>query len=218
MELSVRDAARAFDVSEPTILRWVKQDGLPAFVINGHYRFNRVDLLEWSNLRRHPMASGVEVGSGLGKNFELFREALNTGGIHYGISGTDISSVLAAAAGRLPLSPTDRAVAAEVLAEREKHGATAIGDGIAIPHPRSPLVFPVDAPVVTLCFLEQPVDFGAPDGKPVRTLFLVLTPTVRTHLSLLAELAAALHEPRFKDALARRAPSAEILTLLAGKP
>ncbi|MCR4295525.1 MAG: PTS sugar transporter subunit IIA, partial [Elusimicrobia bacterium] len=190
MDLNVRDAAKVFGVSEPTILRWVKQEGMPSFAINGRYRFNRVDLLEWSHARKHPMAAGAKRGG----NFELLIGALNAGGVHYSVAGADAASALAAAAARLPLSAADRALAAEVLVEREKHGATAIGDGIAIPHPRGPLVFPVAAPVAALCFLERPLDFGAADGKPVGTLFLLLAPGVRSHLALLAELSAALHD------------------------
>lgn len=214
MDLNVRGAAKIFGVSEPTILRWVKAEGLPSFSIDGHHRFNRVDLLEWSQARKHPMAPGA----GAGGNFELLIQALNAGGIHHAVAGADAESALAAAADRLPLSAADRALAAEALSERGNHAATAIGAGIAIPHPRSPLVFPVAAPVVALCFLERPVDFGAADGKPVRALFLLLSPAVRTHLALLAELAAALHEPAFMDAVARQAPAEELLALLKDKP
>lgn len=218
MDLNVRGAAKAFGVSEPTILRWVKQEGLPSFSINGRHRFNRVDLLEWAHARKHPLARDVETGAGRAEKFELLVQALSAGGVHQSVAGADAESAVAAAAERLPLSAADRALAAEALAERDSHRATAIGAGIAIPHPRSPLVFPVAAPVVALCFLERPVDFGAADGKPVRSLFLLLAPTVRMHLALLAELAAALHEPGFKDAVARRAPAEEILAALTGKP
>ncbi len=219
MQLSVRDAARVFGVPEPTILRWVKSDGLPAFLINGHYRFNRVDLLEWSNSRRRPMAPDAAPDAGRpGTPFALLKQALSAGGVHHGVAGADAASALAAAAERLPLSPPDRALAAQALVEREKLGSTALGDGIAIPHPRSPLIFPVSEPSAALCYLERPADFGAADGKPVGALFLLLAPTVRTHLALLAELAAALHVPRFKDAVARRASAEELLGLLEGKP
>lgn len=213
----MRDASRAFGVAEATILHWIEEEGLPSFSINGHYRFNRVDLLEWSNLRKRPMAPDPEIAADE-KKFGLLLRALNAGGVHHAVAGANAAAVLAAAAERLPLASADRALAAEVLAQREKLGTTALGDGIAIPHPRNPLVFPVEAPVAALCFPERPVDFGAADGKPVGALFLLLAPTVRTHLALLAELAAALHDPRFKDAVARRAPAGEILAILAGDP
>ena len=61
----------------------------------------------------------------------------------------------------------DREFLYQVLLAREALGSTGIGDGIAIPHVRNPIVLHLSRPTVTLCFLEQPVDFGALDGQPV---------------------------------------------------
>jgi len=89
--------------------------------------------------------------------------------------------------------------------------STAIGDGIAIPHVRNPIVLHVPQPVVTLCFLEAPVDFGALDEKPVHTLFTLISPTVKAHLHLLSRLAFALRNPDFKALIVRQAGHDEIL-------
>ncbi|KAJ8137819.1 hypothetical protein OY671_008968, partial [Metschnikowia pulcherrima] len=159
-----------------------------------------------------------EADAGREGRFESSARASSAGGVHSSVAGADAASALTAAAERSPLSAADRASAAEASSERENHGTTAIGAGVAIPHPRSPLVFPVAAPVVALCFLERPVDFGAADGKPVHSLFLSMAPTVRVHLALSAESAAASHEPAFQDAVARRAPIDEILAASPGKP
>jgi hypothetical protein len=40
-------------------------------------------------------------------------------------------------------------------------------------------VMHIPRPMVTLCFLEQPVEFGAMDGQPVHTLFTIVSPTIR---------------------------------------
>lgn len=217
MDLNMRDTAKLFRVSEPTVTRWVKDDGLPAFLINGRYRFNRVDLLEWANRRKLPVASDIAAAVRLPAGSVALEQALEAGGVHHRVPGADARSVMAAAAERLPLSTADRTLAAQVLMEREKQGSTAVGDGVAIPHARSPLVFQVERPTASLCFLERPVDFGAADGKPVHALFLLLTPTVRLHLALLSQVAAALHDPAFKEAVARQAPADDILKCLRGK-
>jgi PTS system nitrogen regulatory IIA component len=67
---------------------------------------------------------------------------------------------------------------------------------------------------VTLCFLEQPVDFGAIDGQPVTTLFTLISPTVRAHLHLLSRLGFALRDQDFKNAILRQASRDEILEAL----
>ncbi|MBI5596051.1 MAG: PTS sugar transporter subunit IIA [Elusimicrobia bacterium] len=218
MDLTAREAARAFDVAESTLLYWVKEEGLPAFLINGRYRFNRVDLLEWANHHRRPLKTPLDPGAEKLGRFALLRRALGAGGVHHAVAGGDAASALAAAADRLPLPAPDRALAGQALSEREKLGSTALGDGIAIPHPRSPLVFPVESPIVTLCFLKTPVDFHAADGLPVSALFLILAPSVRSHLALLADLAAALHDDGFKAAVSRGAPAEELLASLPGAP
>jgi PTS system nitrogen regulatory IIA component len=90
----------------------------------------------------------------------------------------------------------------QVLLAREALGTTAVGDGIAIPHVRNPILLQTMQPAaITLCFLATPVDFGALDGGPVRILFLLTSPTVKVHLHLLSRLAYALHDGPFRAAL-----------------
>jgi len=68
--------------------------------------------------------------------------------------------------------------------------------------------------MVTLCFLEKPIDFGALDGQPVHYLFTMVSPTVRSHLHLLSRLAFALRDAGFQGAIRRQGLRDEILTEL----
>jgi PTS system nitrogen regulatory IIA component len=90
-------------------------------------------------------------------------------------------------------------------------GSTGVGDGIAVPHVRNPIVPHVPRPSVTLCFLEQPVAFAALDGKPVSVLFTVISPTLRGHLYLMARLAFALLDPEFKRIVLQQSSREHIL-------
>jgi PTS system nitrogen regulatory IIA component len=83
------------------------------------------------------------------------------------------------------------------LIEREQLASTGIGNGIAIPHPRDPLSEPPEAPVITTCFLDKPVDFGAIDDQPVFVFFLLLSPTVKHHLHLLSRLSYCIRDSAF---------------------
>jgi PTS system nitrogen regulatory IIA component len=106
---------------------------------------------------------------------------------------------------------SDREAIAQLLLAREALGSTAIGDGIAIPHVRRPILLNASGPSIALCFLEQPIDFGAVDGQPVFAIFLLISPSARSHLHLLSRLSFAMHDRGLKDALARRAPRDEII-------
>lgn len=216
MQLNLRETARLFEVSESTVLRWAEKEGLPAFLINGQYRFSRIDILEWAARHRRRLAPmAAEAGPEAGAPPALARW-LEEGGVYHGLGGETPPSVMASVAERLPLSAADRLLACKVLSEREAAGSTAVGEGIAIPHPRSPLVFPVEKPFVSLCFLAKPVDFSAPDGKPVHALFVLVAPTIRGHLAMLSSVAAALHDSGFHELVRRQAKGAEILACLRG--
>jgi PTS system nitrogen regulatory IIA component len=213
MQLTVRDVAHLLSVSEKTIYRWIKGRSIPAYRINEQYRFHRAELLEWATAQRIGISADIfqEAGDSSDQAPSL-AEALLAGGIVYRLVGTNTESVLRAAveAMRLP-EEVDREQLLRVLVAREALASTGVGDGIAIPHVRNPIVLHVPRPTITLCFLERPVDFGALDGQPVDCLFTLVSPTVRAHLHLLSRLAFVLRVPAFRDVIRRQGLRNEIM-------
>jgi PTS system nitrogen regulatory IIA component len=214
MQLTVREASKFLDVSESTVTRWIKQRGLPAQHVGGQYRFNRAEVLEWA------AANQIKVSLELFNHFDAddepiptLADALAAGGIVFRLKGTGKEDALRSLVEILPLpAGIDRELLFRLFLAREASAPTAIGGGIALPHTRNPVILHVDRPMVTLCFLEQPVEFGAMDGKPVQAFFSLICPTMRSHLQMLSRISFALHDPQFKDAVMRRLSPAEILT------
>ena len=113
----------------------------------------------------------------------------------------------------LPLpEDTDTEMLLRLFQAREAAASTGIGDGIALPHVRNPIVLNVTRPSITLCFLEKPVEFGALDGQPVSVLFSMISPTTRCHLQLLTRLSFALHDAQFKEVVKRHGSAEDILS------
>jgi PTS system nitrogen regulatory IIA component len=213
MQLTVKDAAALINVSEKTIYRWVSQQAIPAYLVNTQYRFNRAELLEWATSRRIQVSADLlsEPESSRG-SLPGFVEALEAGGIFYRIGGDDKESVLRIVVEHMRLpDEVDRQFLLRVLLARELLAPTGVGEGIAVPHVRNPVVLHVARPTVTLCFLEKAVDFGALDGQPVRVVFSLLSPTTRAHLHLLSRLGFALRDPGFRSAVLREGSREEIL-------
>lgn len=212
MQLSIRDLTNLLDVDESTVADWIRQRGLPARRVGRHYRVNRSELLEWATANRvrvslllfdHLDAATDEVPS--------LHDALEAGGIHTLTGATDKDEALAALVRILPLPDgVDRDGILALLRARNGASSTAIGDGIAIPHVRNPMLLHVNRPIVTLAFLDKQVPFGH-DGRPVHVLFTVISPTNRMHLQLLSRLSFALLDPGFRDKALTHAPPAAIL-------
>jgi PTS system nitrogen regulatory IIA component len=213
VQLTVREACKYLNASESTVVRWIKQKQLPAHLVSGQYHFNRAELLEWATA--HHIKVSPELFDRLQQEVEpapSLAKALEVGGIVYQLPDTSKERALRALVEALPLPEgTDRQFLLQLFLAREASASTAIGDGVALPHVRNPIVLNVDRPMITLAFLEKPIDFGALDGKPVFVLFSLICPTTRSHLQLISRLSFALHDARFKEVVLRRGPREEIL-------
>jgi PTS system nitrogen regulatory IIA component len=97
---------------------------------------------------------------------------------------------------------------------REKLGSTGLGQGIAIPHGR---IKGLKTPIGAFVRLAAPVQFDAPDGKPVDLVFVLLVPEAANehHLQLLSELAQMFSDKSFREQLAAAADAAALHGLFA---
>lgn len=86
-------------------------------------------------------------------------------------------------AGALAEQPVDADAVLEALRVREKAQSTGLGDGIAIPHARIPGFTGMAMGLMTL---QDPVDFEALDGKPVKLIWTILVAEDEPTLALQA--------------------------------
>ena len=214
MQLGVKDAARLLDVPEKTVYLWIEEGRLPAYRVNEQFRFNRAELLEWATAQKVKVSPDIyrEVEPGL----PALWAALAAGGVHPAVRARDKAEALAAMVKLMRLPPeVDRGFLLEMFLSREAHGSTGVGEGIAMPHVRNPMVLPVEAPMVCLCYLDPAVDFGAADGRPVHALFAIVSTSIRGHLHLLSRLAFVLRQESCRTLLDRRAGEAELVDELS---
>ncbi len=229
MHLTVSDAAKLLCTAEKQVYRWIDTGELPCDWLNGNPRFSSTELLEWATARRIPFSLELfQNAEGKANKLPSLCEALRIGGVYYDVEGTDSSSVLRAVVARMPwlseeknftrsqfeASPSssiDRETLLQILIAREASGSTGVGEGIAIPHVRHPIALQGNPASLTLCFLQRPVDFSAPDGQLVHTIFSLISPHIQGHLQLLAKLSVVLQDTQFRAAVLSRAPVEKIL-------
>lgn len=83
---------------------------------------------------------------------------------------------------------------------REALASTGLGYGCAVPHAHSAAL---DKTVLAVARLKTALDFNAPDGLPVRLVFLMAGPkdSAGLHLKLLSKLARLLHDNSLRGQL-----------------
>src|SRR6202022_2453620 len=99
------------------------------------------------------------------------------------------------------------------LAERERLGSTAIGDGIAIPHGKLPKVTQI---LGTFGRHVQGVDFESLDGNPTHLFFMLVAPEDSTslHLKALARVSRLLRDGNFRENILNAPDAIELFRLI----
>lgn len=143
-------------------------------------------------------------------------ELIKRGGVYYNIGGSNPVEALNEATKTLVLPKgLDREALLTAVLEREALMPTALGHGVAIPHPRNAMLTDQGAQRVAVFFLKSPIAYNALDRKPVTVLFLILSADARSHLATLAGVSHLCQDPAFLDFLAKRPSKAELVERIA---
>ena len=146
---------------------------------------------------------------------------IERGGVHYNVPGAGPKELIANTIGLLPPIPVldPESLLREIL-DREELVSTGIGKGIALPHPRSPMLGeggePLDAspPLVALCFPAVSLDWSTPDGSRVHTVFLIVSLTAKQHLDVLSKINFLCQQEKFYSLIKARSSKEDIIAAI----
>lgn len=210
MDLKIKDVADLLNVSETTIRRWLADGKIPAYRLNHQFRFSRTEIENWvlsCKMQKdkdgfNPFTDEKEnfinikseeaqklVGNKIGTQaYSLFR-AIYKGSVINNIQGDTKEKVIKASVKVIAKNLSlDAEVLTDLLLDRENLMPTALNHGIAVPHTRD-FLLPKSYDIVTVVYLDKPIDYGALDGEKVKTLFFLFACDDKRHLHLLAKIA-----------------------------
>ncbi|OQY10231.1 MAG: hypothetical protein B6I28_01370 [Fusobacteriia bacterium 4572_132] len=197
MNLKIADITEILNVSEKTIYRWIKSGKIPAYKINGQYRFSEKELNEWISEnkmvnRRNKIKEEKPIN---------LPNLLEKGGF-YEIEGNTVKELIENMVKiiELPANVKKNKLIKELI-KREETLSTGIGNGIAIPHPQEKVITNIEDERFFLFFLKNPIDYNALDGKKVHTLFLILSTKKDRHLELLSKISFLSRNKEFLEML-----------------
>ncbi len=225
MLLTVPEAASLLKATERQVYRWIDEGEIPSQHVRGQARFNRSELLEWATGRRLPISlEAFDAGLDPEDRAPSLARALRVGGVHHislarasarfdgDLPGHDRDAALRAVVERTPMPGVDPEFLLDVLRARKDLDADA--DGIALPQVRQPIIAPGAPAALSVCHFAQPFGFHRDveqtEEKLVRSVLTIVSPTVRSHLQMVAHLAHALLDDGFRSALVRHAPVDEL--------
>jgi PTS system nitrogen regulatory IIA component len=203
MKMTIHEVAQCLNLHVSTIERWIRQGRIPIQKTGNGYLFNESTLKKWAKMYRLPFSMPEKLKSrGHEERPENLLSAMKRGGVLHDLKGDDMETALKSAVDHMPvLTKTSKKELYRLLLERERLTSTGIGKGVAIPHPRDPLSDALRNPLISTCFLEKPVDFGAVDDRPVFVLFILLSQSIEIHLHLLSRFSFCVRDNSFVEFL-----------------
>jgi len=106
----------------------------------------------------------------------------------------------------------------EVVVAREELISTAIGNGVALLHPRHLHPSKIKMPSIIFGRSTEGIDFDAPDKKPVNIFFMLLLHNDKQHLFSLSYISKLLMKPEVLTQLSEAKDPAEIHKILTSLP
>jgi PTS system nitrogen regulatory IIA component len=213
MELTVKDVVKLLIIPQPELNKLVQKKEIPFQKIRDVLYFNKQQVVDWAlgrnmpiNISNHTKMSDYHI--------ESLKPLLSADSFYYSCDLTE-ADYIEKMTKLIKLEKTvDTDIIAQLLKSREELMSTAIGNGISIPHPRVPLMLGSDKPLINFFFPVKPLQLKSLDGKPVHTIILLISQTIKQHLSLLAHISFLLSKKEFQQALEKRLPYGQITDLI----
>ena len=219
MNMSVKDVAALLNVSEKTIYRMIQNETIPCFRVGGQWRFDRREIKSWiEDTREFSYKTAAEKPSTEDEEAISIAEFLHRGGIFYNVAGSAkekaIQSCLELIRKGFPHMDAKRLFVS--IMDRESLCPTAVGHGIALPHPQSFGKFTALS-YVSLCFLEKPIPFGALDNENVDILFFIFPRSEMRFLRIQSKLLRLLKDDEVLTVIRKVSPADNICEVFSRK-
>jgi PTS system nitrogen regulatory IIA component len=209
--LTLHQVAQALHLSTREITRMADENILPGIKVRGHWEFRAAEIRDWIDQNLHVLPTRrakdrhPEVPGDL-----LLDAAIKAEGIRVDGAAKTRASVLRELAELAAAVDThiDASALATALSQREEQGSTALGGGVAVPHPSRPVY--LESPLIAILRTSRPIPFGERGGGMTDLFFLVCCPDHTGHLLHLGRLCKLLVDGKLLTRI-REAPDSQAL-------
>jgi len=219
MYLTLVQLAESLGVETRVVEGWIRNEGLPSITDRGRLLFDRAEVVTWAAARGLVSRAGFLAPEAphrlAGPRLESM---LRTGGIRRDVPAAGVTALLESVVAKLPgASPPVLQLLVQRLHAADGISWAPVGDGLALPHLRTPVALGRDAGIFALFFLREALaEAGTgPDGMPVTRLLFFIAPSPRAHLEFLGLLGGALVRGPLRELVLGDGSDEAILAALA---
>ena len=188
--MTLEEVAEYLQVSEKSVLRMAQSGKIPAAKVASQWRFMRSVVDDWLMAQMEIPSVRSAPARKEPPKLPPLTELMPVTAMNLEITPGTKEEVLKQLVEPLRQSKMLRQPRRllESVLERERMVSTAIGHGIAIPHPRRPIAGLFKEPRVALAVCREGTDFEALDHQRTYVFFLLCAPTEDVQLRLLARV------------------------------
>jgi len=202
--MTIKEVAKYLKMNERTVYKLIQAGQIPAAKLGKQWRLDKGKLNEWIGFQMADMAN--EDLALLEKDHKevvikivpLLKEKQVIFNFYAASKSQAIQKLVQVLVSNNNISPVEGKNLLRNVMERERLCSTAIGEGVAVPHPRDAVISKLKKPLLAAGICSQGMDFESIDGKPTNIVVLVSAPRNDIHLKLMARLSRLLRDKVFR--------------------
>jgi nitrogen PTS system EIIA component len=197
--MTLAEVAQFLKVGERTILKMVHCDEIPAMRIGNQWRFMRSNIDIWLNSKsqaapHNDLTRLIETDDTSVPLSRLVDPRYINLALHPGTTAEVLTQLTSSFVEAGDIDADGQKTLVEGLVYRENILSTALEEGVAFPHLRTPSDNPLPGPVINVGRCDSGTDFGSRSGGPTYVFFFICTNSILVHLRIIARLARAVSD------------------------
>ncbi len=223
-EMTDQQVAAYLSMDVREVAKLASRGKIPCRKVGGKFRFLKGEVDHWVETRMHTLdksqLSGIQKGvsahHGLDPHGPIIMPLIPRRGLAVPLRAKTRDAVL-----RDLVDIADKAELVynrddliNEIRTREDLCSTAMLPGVAMPHPRHSVPYDIADSFIVVGLTASGVPFGAEDGSLTRLFFLICSKDERTHLHILARLAAMMHDQSVIDWMLQAENAEELAEIL----
>ncbi len=215
--MTTKELAEYIKINEKTVIKLAKNGQIPGVKIGNQWRFHldAIDRYLQEDIVHAP-DEDLNMIINTAENITPLSKLIHPDLIKLDSKVKDVNEVLielTQIAVNSSITPSKNDLFAQ-LKRRERMLSTAIGSGVAVPHPRYPSPELFKKPGIVIMRSKTGVEYNAPDNKPVHLFLMTCTPSEFIHLRLLAKISKLLHTSNSGEKIMQAKNKKQIIRIL----